>query len=247
MRARGALWRAGDFGVVVLGTRRLDPVTLAGTGVAVWDALAHRCAGTELVDAAGGAVRGRPARVAGDVAPVLDGLVADGVLEVVRDRDDAARRRGDDARRRSARRSSSPAATRGTTLWADARDERPWSRRSPRRCTRAACTAPPSSAPRSSHAHEEAMRACVRLERVALEVTADLAAAGIETRLLKGAATARLDYDDPSWRSFGDVDLLVRSDDYDAAVGRCCAAAAPGADRPSPAPASTGGSARACA
>jgi len=69
-------------------------------------------------------------------------------------------------------------------------------------------------------AHEDAMRACVRLERVALDVIGDLDAAGIETRMLKGAATARLDYPNPSWRSFGDVDLLVQSCDYDAAVER---------------------------
>lgn len=68
--------------------------------------------------------------------------------------------------------------------------------------------------------HEDAMRACLRLERVALDLIADLEVAGIETRLLKGAATARLDYGNPSWRSFGDVDLLVRSRDYDAAVER---------------------------
>jgi hypothetical protein len=54
-------------------------------------------------------------------------------------------------------------------------------------------------------------------------VIADLAAVGIETRLLKGAATARLDYPDPAWRSFGDVDLLVRGSDYDAAVDRLTA------------------------
>ncbi len=69
-------------------------------------------------------------------------------------------------------------------------------------------------------AHEDAMRSCLRLERAALDAIDDLDAAGIETRLLKGAATARLDYPDPSWRSFGDVDLLVRSRDYDAAVER---------------------------
>jgi hypothetical protein len=67
-------------------------------------------------------------------------------------------------------------------------------------------------------AHEAAMRACVRLERAAIETTRDLAAAGVETRILKGAATAHLDEENPSWRSFGDVDLLVRSGDYDTAV-----------------------------
>ena len=91
------------------------------------------------------------------------------------------------------------------------------------------------------------MRACLRLERVALDVTADLAAAGIETRLLKGAATARLDYDDPSWRSFGDVDLLVRVRRLRRGRGPPRVPRAHAGGRPSRARASTAASARACA
>lgn len=72
-------------------------------------------------------------------------------------------------------------------------------------------------------AHADSMRACVRLERALLETVTDLEGAGFEVRALKGAATAHLDYEDPSWRSFGDVDILVRSADYDAAVARLCA------------------------
>jgi hypothetical protein len=83
VRAAGALWRAGDFGVVVLGTRRDDPLTLAGTGVAVWDALAEPLQVHQLVDRLAVQFGAEPALVAGDLAPVLDGLVADGVLEVV--------------------------------------------------------------------------------------------------------------------------------------------------------------------
>jgi hypothetical protein len=106
-------------------------------------------------------------------------------------------------------------------LWADARDER---------AVAAVAQAVhegrlhATAAQRGTivRAHEDAMRACVRLERAALDVMRDLDAAEIETRMLKGAATARLDYSDPSWRSFGDVDLLVRSRDYDAAVERLC-------------------------
>ncbi len=68
-------------------------------------------------------------------------------------------------------------------------------------------------------AHEELMRSCVALERMALDCATHFDAAGIEFRLLKGAAVAHLDYPDPSWRAFGDVDILVRSESYDAAVG----------------------------
>ena len=67
-------------------------------------------------------------------------------------------------------------------------------------------------------AHEELMRSCVVLERAALDCASHFDGAGIEFRLLKGAAVAHLDYPDPSWRAFGDVDILVRSASYDAAV-----------------------------
>jgi hypothetical protein len=67
-------------------------------------------------------------------------------------------------------------------------------------------------------AHEESMRTCVRLERVALEEIDRLQRGGVECLLLKGAASAHLDYADPALRSFGDVDLLVPSSHYDRAV-----------------------------
>lgn len=55
------------------------------------------------------------------------------------------------------------------------------------------------------------------LERMALDVVELLQQRRIEVRLLKGSATAHLDYEDPSLRLFADVDLLVRSRDVDAA------------------------------
>jgi hypothetical protein len=55
-------------------------------------------------------------------------------------------------------------------------------------------------------------------ERLLVEAVSLLAARGIEARVLKGAAAAHLDAEDPSLRSFGDVDLLVRPDVYDSAV-----------------------------
>ncbi len=53
------------------------------------------------------------------------------------------------------------------------------------------------------------------LDRTLLDVTRALDEAGIEVRVLKGAAVAHLDYADPGLRAFGDVDLLVRSEDAD--------------------------------
>lgn len=83
VRASGAIWRTGDFGVVVLGTAAHEPVTLAGTGVAIWDALARPCRRVELVEVLASHFAAHRDEVARDVAPVLDELLAGGVLEVV--------------------------------------------------------------------------------------------------------------------------------------------------------------------
>lgn len=64
-------------------------------------------------------------------------------------------------------------------------------------------------------AQERAMRVCVLLERTLLATAELLDDAGISFRVLKGPAVARLDYPDPAWRAFGDVDLLVPSAAYD--------------------------------
>jgi hypothetical protein len=103
------------------------------------------------------------------------------------------------------------------TLWADLRDEK----LVPALAQAMHCGAVRGS--RDQHdiarrAHEVVMRSCVRLERVALDELRRLDRAGIDARLLKGAAVAHLDYPDPAWRGFGDVDLLVRPSHYDAAV-----------------------------
>ena len=66
--------------------------------------------------------------------------------------------------------------------------------------------------------HEEAMSSCLVLERATVAVVLGLRSAGVDSRVLKGPAVAHLDYPDPSWRTFGDIDLLVRGDDYDTAV-----------------------------
>ena len=83
VRAHGALWRRGDFGVVVLGDGRPDPLTLAGTGVAIWDALDRPRRPRELIDLLAAEFGADPALVAADVTPFVDDLLRDGVLEVV--------------------------------------------------------------------------------------------------------------------------------------------------------------------
>lgn len=66
--------------------------------------------------------------------------------------------------------------------------------------------------------HEAAMRDCVVLERATLEVAEVLGQRNVSFRILKGPAVAHLDYPNPAWRAFGDVDVLVPSADYDHAV-----------------------------
>ncbi len=53
------------------------------------------------------------------------------------------------------------------------------------------------------------------LERTLLRVSGDLTAHGVPHRVLKGTAVAHLDYAHPGQRSFGDIDLLIRSQDIE--------------------------------
>lgn len=66
--------------------------------------------------------------------------------------------------------------------------------------------------------HASAMGHALRLEDRLLAGIEVLTGAGIEHRSLKGPSFAHLDYPDPSWRPFRDVDMLVRSNDLDGAV-----------------------------
>ncbi|MBJ7381701.1 MAG: nucleotidyltransferase family protein [Acidimicrobiia bacterium] len=75
--------------------------------------------------------------------------------------------------------------------------------------------------------HARSMSLAVVLERRLLEVYSEMSLAGIDARVLKGSAVAHLDYPDPSWRAFGDVDLLVPADSFAAASEILTAAGAP--------------------
>ena len=69
-----------------------------------------------------------------------------------------------------------------------------------------------------SAAWAERLAWCVQLDSLLLQVATALAAHDIDVRVLKGAAIATLDEPDPSWRSYGDVDVLVPPDRLLAAV-----------------------------
>jgi hypothetical protein len=67
--------------------------------------------------------------------------------------------------------------------------------------------------------HDEQMALDLRLERMLCDAVEVLEGASIEYRALKGPVLAHTVYREPSLRSFGDVDILVRDDDFDAAIG----------------------------
>jgi hypothetical protein len=67
-------------------------------------------------------------------------------------------------------------------------------------------------------AHRAVLLRVLSLEQHLVAVHALLAAAGVECRVLKGSAYAHLDYPEPAWRSFVDLDLLFRPSDMSAAV-----------------------------
>lgn len=63
--------------------------------------------------------------------------------------------------------------------------------------------------------HAQMMGICLKLEADLLRVVALLEAEEVEVLVLKGPSFARLDYDDPALRFFGDIDLLVRGGDWE--------------------------------
>lgn len=62
------------------------------------------------------------------------------------------------------------------------------------------------------------MATMVRFEHDLLDVAGQLSHGGVQCAVLKGAATAHLDYADPALRQFGDVDLLVSPEDLPRAI-----------------------------
>jgi putative nucleotidyltransferase-like protein len=63
--------------------------------------------------------------------------------------------------------------------------------------------------------HRHVMRLNLALEQQLLAVAAAFDGEGIEAVVLKGSAVARTCYPDPSWRPFKDLDLLVRTRDWE--------------------------------
>ncbi len=79
----------------------------------------------------------------------------------------------------------------------------------------------PTTQAQRAHArerHREALGHVLRVEALLLAAVRCLTEAGIDHRVLKGAAVARLDYPDPTLRLYGDVDLLVPAAQLAAAV-----------------------------
>lgn len=62
--------------------------------------------------------------------------------------------------------------------------------------------------------HREAMALALSIERRLLDLSAAFSEAAVEFIVLKGPAVAHTFYPDPSWRAFGDLDILVRTRDW---------------------------------
>lgn len=82
-------------------------------------------------------------------------------------------------------------------------------------------------------AHRDAMVWALTVERNLLSVATALETAGVNFLVLKGPTFAYGPYPDPSWRPFGDLDLLVRRDEWRAA---CAVLQAEGFHRDLPEP-----------
>ncbi len=81
----------------------------------------------------------------------------------------------------------------------------------------------PEGADALAEAHARLVHRDLALERELLVSLEEWEVDAVHARVLKGVAVAHLDEVDPSLRSFGDVDLLVRAADVDAVVGRAVA------------------------
>jgi len=88
-------------------------------------------------------------------------------------------------------------------------------------------------------AHLAACASALKLDRRLIEAASTLTEAGIDLLVLKGVAAAHLIYPRPELRSYGDIDVLFRSEQFDAALSvlsrmgyvRPLAQARPGFDR----------------
>ena len=60
------------------------------------------------------------------------------------------------------------------------------------------------------------------VERLTVQIDRIFASEGIDYRIMKGVALSRIVYPDPSFRVFGDLDVLVRSTEIDRAVAVVC-------------------------
>jgi len=76
----------------------------------------------------------------------------------------------------------------------------------------------PGITERAVEAHQAMLAAAMCAEGAGVRALHAMASRGVEALVLKGMASAQLDYPSPSWRVFGDADLLVRASDLAAAV-----------------------------
>lgn len=81
IRSRSALWRTGEFGVVLLGPGMSDPITIAGPGPQLWELLRAARTEDEIVTELADVFSTDPGVVRRDVGPILRELVSIGLIE----------------------------------------------------------------------------------------------------------------------------------------------------------------------
>lgn len=81
IRDKTSLWRAGEFGVVVLVAGSVSPTILEGTGADLWEILESPCSRQELAAALAARFGADASVVARDLTPVIEELLRLGILE----------------------------------------------------------------------------------------------------------------------------------------------------------------------
>lgn len=81
VRSSEVLWRVGAFGIVLLGRRTPDPLTIAGPGPQLWEVLRIARTEAEIVDEFVASFDADPRVIRADVHPVLVRLVELGLVE----------------------------------------------------------------------------------------------------------------------------------------------------------------------
>lgn len=81
IRSPSALWRVGEFGIVLLAPGMSDPITIAGPGPQLWELVADARTEDEIVTELAAAFSTDPRVIRRDIDPIVEELVSMGLIE----------------------------------------------------------------------------------------------------------------------------------------------------------------------